>query len=77
MEKTEAAMIRGLAIFASVIALTLTISEPAFAGCPQGKITCAEWCAKYKYGSPGCMSGYPNSCDHKPQGADSCVRDSR
>ena len=77
MEKLKATALRWFAIFTSTITITFTVSIAAFAACPQGKITCAAWCAKYKYGSPGCMSGYPNSCDHKPQGADSCVSDSR
>jgi hypothetical protein len=44
-------------------------------GCPVGKITCEQWCTKYNNLSGNCMTGPGNSCENKPQGAKTCVRD--
>ena len=38
----------------------------------QGKITCAEWCRRNPQRKT-CMTGDPNSCDKKAQGALTCV----
>jgi hypothetical protein len=52
------------------------LSRPVMAArCPSGQITCAQWCAKY--GTSNCMTGHPNSCDKKPNGAATCVHDRR
>jgi hypothetical protein len=44
----------------------------AAAKCPPPKITCREWCRRNPQ-RHDCMTGHPNSCDKKPQGADTCV----
>jgi hypothetical protein len=49
--------------------------ETARAACPQGKITCGEWCKKYNARSNKCLAGDPNSCDKKPGGTEACVGD--
>lgn len=41
----------------------------------QKKITCAEWCEKYRPGEPRCFAVGPNSCEFKPQKNDTCVGD--
>jgi hypothetical protein len=43
--------------------------------CPAGKITCEQWCKKYRNLSSHCMTGPGNSCENKPQGAKTCVGD--
>ena len=45
------------------------------ASCSSGMITCAQWCAKYRSAGSDCMSGHPNSCDKKPNGAQTLVCD--
>src|SRR5665213_497042 len=60
----------------ALIAATICIwaAAPGFAAsCPEGKITCAAWCAKYKSG-PGCLTGPGDTCEHKKGGNDACVR---
>lgn len=45
----------------------------AQATCATGKITCAQWCKKYRpYAMADCMG---NGCAGKPQGAATCVGD--
>lgn len=64
-----------LGVTAYGIASFLPVHATA-ANCPKGKITCAEWCAKYNPGLAGnCMSGGERSCDAKPQKGNTCVRD--
>jgi hypothetical protein len=67
------------AIFSVVFLLIVGMSSgSAFAAagkCGAGKITCAQWCAKYRPGPSNCMSGHPNSCDKKRGGANACVGD--
>jgi len=62
---------------AIALALTVTFfaSTATLAACPKGKITCAQWCGKYGTARPTCMTGHPNSCDKKPQGAATCAGD--
>lgn len=60
---------------ALIIAVTFLGPTVLFAKCPEGRITCAQWCGKYGNGRPNCMSGHPNSCDQKPKGAATCVGD--
>jgi hypothetical protein len=48
----------------------------AASACPAGKITCQEWCRRYRPDPGGnCMTGHPNSCDKKVGGARACVGD--
>jgi hypothetical protein len=53
--------------------MLMTIPTAASAACPKGKVTCASWCQKY--GGSTCMTGHPNSCDKKANGAATCVKD--
>jgi hypothetical protein len=61
--------------FAAATLLLLVSNESHAAkrgGCPAGKITCQQWCAKH-FNRPNCMTGHFNSCDKKPGGANACV----
>jgi hypothetical protein len=58
-----------------VLTAVLFSSTSVLAACPQGKITCSQWCAKYGTERPTCMTGHPNSCDKKPLGGATCVGD--
>jgi hypothetical protein len=60
---------------ALVLSFSFIASTTAFAKCPAGKITCVQWCAKYRSTGGTCMTGHPNSCDKKPQGGATCVDD--
>jgi hypothetical protein len=53
----------------------IALSASAYA-CPPGRITCAEWCAKYR-NKPGstCITGSQKSCDKKPEGLATCLLD--
>ena len=42
------------------------------ASCPAGKITCAQWCQKYRPGTTDCMTGGPRSCEGMG-GPNTCV----
>jgi hypothetical protein len=64
--------------FVLVVALSglTNLARPAVAAPrarPAGKVTCQEWCAVHPERRT-CMTGHPNSCDRKPQGARTCVR---
>lgn len=48
-------------------------STQAAASCPRGKITCFEWCKKYRPTSTTCLSGRPESCDKLVGGNNACV----
>jgi len=53
-----------------------TGASRAAAACPAGKITCQEWCRRYRPDPSGfCMTGHPRSCDKKVGGARACVND--
>lgn len=64
-------------------ATALTLQELAVQGdivrvakvakCTPPMITCREWCRRNPQRT-NCMTGHPNSCDRKPQGADTCVQ---
>ncbi len=62
---------------AIVLALSVWFiaSAAAMTKCPAGQITCVQWCDKYGSSQGTCMTGHPNSCDKKPQGAATCVAD--
>jgi hypothetical protein len=51
-------------------------ASQAAGACPAGKITCQEWCRRYRP-DPGasCMTGHPRSCDKMVGGAKACVND--
>jgi hypothetical protein len=59
----------------AVIGVAGISSASAQKACPAGKITCEQWCSKYRNLSGNCMTGPGNSCEHKPQGAKTCVGD--
>ncbi|MGY3591613.1 hypothetical protein ACVIGB_008803 [Bradyrhizobium sp. USDA 4341] len=61
----------GLAILATSIQSS-DAAKKAKVMCPEGKISCAEWCKKHLERT-NCMTGHQNSCDQKPQGANACV----
>ena len=42
------------------------------ASCPAGKITCAQWCHRYRPGAADCLRGGRRSCEAKG-GPDTCV----
>lgn len=50
-----------------------TIRVAKVAKCTPPMITCREWCRRNPQRTT-CMTGHPNSCDRKPQGADTCVQ---
>ena len=65
-----------LSIVLAVLTGLTSLLQPAAAaprGCPQGRVTCEQWCAMHPERTT-CMTGHPNSCDKKPQGARTCVR---
>jgi hypothetical protein len=50
--------------------LVITVAK-----CPAGKITCSQWCRKYRpHAMANCM-GPGNGCAGKPQGGATCVGD--
>jgi hypothetical protein len=64
-----------LLILLSVLTGLTSLAPPAVAApraCPAGKVTCQQWCAMHPERTT-CMTGHPNSCDKKPQGARTCV----
>jgi hypothetical protein len=65
-------MKRPIAGFAFAMLAIVGSVQDAVAACPAGKVTCAEFC-RARPERTTCMSGHPNSCDQKPQGAQTCV----
>jgi hypothetical protein len=67
-----------LLIASLVMVILATSIQPSDAAkktkamCPEGKISCTEWCKKHPERTT-CMTGHQNSCDQKPQGANTCV----
>ena len=69
---------RSFAVALVLVALCVPVhaKTPAKSGasaCPAGMITCAEYCRRNPQRTT-CMTGHPNSCDQKPQGAQTCVQ---
>lgn len=60
---------------ALIVTVTFVGPTALLAKCPERKITCAQWCAKYGTTRTNCMTGHPRSCDQKPNGAATCVGD--
>ena len=65
---------RRVAILLFLVATAQLGAVVAEAKCPQGRITCSQWCSKFRSHAMGDCMG-PRGCAGKPQGAATCVRD--
>jgi len=73
MRRKVAILIVVLALVLAVVFSMVELATAAPRACPEGKVTCQEWCSMHPERTT-CMTGHPNSCDKKPQGARTCVR---
>ena len=60
-----------LVLFAGITLVT----QPAYARCDPGLITCKAWCAKYRGGSASCLRTSEGSCLVKYHSYNYCVHD--
>jgi hypothetical protein len=73
MRKLTTVGLLALIAFGSIVMISSVRSLAA--ECPEGKITCFEWCRKYNSSSRTCLAGHPGSCDKKVGGNAACVND--
>lgn len=61
-------MVSSIVVLALIVLFAASTQSEA-ASCTDGKISCGDWCAKYRPGATDC------SCAGKPNGDGSCVPD--
>lgn len=69
------AMILGLSYLSSNALAQQTNTQIAKKSCSAGRITCEQWCNKYRGGSSSCLRDHEHSCVRKHGGLQVCVAD--